>query len=460
MSIRHEIAAFCAKMTFDALPDEIVQFTKVCLMDQLCLMVAGTQVYSEDYPGLAGFITNIGGREESTIVGLEGKIPCLNATLVDTAIGIITKFDAVHKTTIRHLPAALLPAMIAVAESRKSSGRDLILAIVVGAEVMVRFGISLGARPTYSRGFHPTSVCAPFGCATGAGKLLGLTESGLAEALSIAAVQASGSSVWAGSIQPATFSFQIGKAAQSGVMAAMLAETGFSGFDMIFEDERGFLDAYSENPDPTKLTDGLGTRYEIKELGFKRFCVGTFLMTSIEALLDVLNAHNITPDMIESIAVRLPTVVMPLVGTPEFPSNRSSVSVNTRYVLAVMTYMGNDAVYDLALSGSENRQDPRIFDLYKRISVIGDAELDKVFPEKKSCIVTIETKDGRQFSERNDGPFKGDPDNPLSERDVEAKFYKIATPQLGRERVERIATGIRELDKLDDLSKLIESLTF
>ncbi|MFX0202133.1 MAG: MmgE/PrpD family protein [Candidatus Hodarchaeota archaeon] len=456
--IRDEIAHFCAKMTFDALPEETVQLTKVCLMDQICLMIASNGTYTEDYPDIVKFVREMGGKQESTIIGSGGKVPCLNATLVNTAIGVNEHFDAVHKSTILHVPASLLPGLLAVAENQKTNGKDLILAAVIGSEIMTRFGMSLRPRETYARGFHPTAVCAPLGCAVGAGKLLGLEEGELAEALSIASTQAAGSSVWGGPIHPATWSFQVGRAAESGVMAAMLAQIGFSGVDRIFEDERGFFYAYSQNPDPTKLTEGLGQRYDIRELSFKRFGVGIYIMTSIEALLQILHEHEISAENIEEITVKLPTVVVPLVGFPAYPENRACTHLNTRYILAATAYMGSDMIYNMELFGPKRRKDPRVIELFKRIDLVGDPELDKLFPEKKPCILGIKTKDGEQFSQRNDGPFKGDPENPLSEGDVETKFNKITVPILGPQKASQIISMIKQLDVLDDISQLVDLL--
>ncbi len=459
MPIRDQLAQFCTKMSYDVLPEDAVHFAKLCWMDQIGLMIASYSTYVEDYPDIGKFMRGFGGSEESTVIGSRGKIPCLNATLVNSAIGVNDHFDAVHKSTILHLPASLLPALLAVAENQKASGKQLILATVVGAEILARFGLSLGARETYARGFHPTSVCAPLGCAAGAGMLLGLNQRELAEALSIASIQASGSSVWAGSIYPATWSFQVARAAESGVLAAMLAQIGFSGVDAIFDDARGFFNAYSTNPDPKKLTQGLGSTYEIKEVSFKRVGVGVYIMTSIEALIETVEANRINADQIEEITVKLPTVVVPLVGFPGYPENRAATHLNTRYILAVTAYQGSDIFYSMDLFGLKNRKDPRVIELFKKIDLVGDPELDKAFPEKKPCILTIKTKDGKQFSHRNDGPFRGDPANPLSAEEIETKFNKMAAPVLGREKAKRIVSMIKQLETVEDVSRLVDLLT-
>lgn len=457
--IREHLAAFCSETTYDRLPETTVRFAKLCWMDQIGLIIASYKTYLDDYPDIGKFVQGFGGREESTVIGTGGKVPCLHAALANTAVGVNDHFDAVHKSTIIHLPAALLPALLAVAERQRASGKELLNASAVGAEVMTRFGIAMGARETYARGFHPTSVCAPMGCAAGTGKLLGLTESQFAEALSVASVQASGSSVWAGAVYPATWSFQVARGAESGILAALLSQVGFTGVDMIFDDDRGFLRAYSTKCDPGKITEGLGKTYEIEEVSFKRIGVGVYIMTSIEALIEVLENNQIHADDIESMTVKLPTVVVPLVGFPGYPENRAATHLNTRYILAVTAYRGRDVFYSMDIFGPTNRKDQKVMELFRKINLTGDPELDKSFPEKKPCVLTINTKYGKEYNHRNDGPFKGDPANPLSPEDIETKFLKITAPLLGSERARHVASMIDRLDTLEDVSQLVNLLT-
>ena len=456
--IRDTFAEFCATTEYGALTEDSIRFAKLCWMDQIGLLIASTQTYCEDYPDIGALMSGIGGIPESTVIGTGKKIPCLNAALANTATSINDHFDAVHKSTIIHLPAALLPALLAVAERQHASGKDLILASVIGAEVMARFGIAMGATSTYARGFHPTSICAPLGCAAGAGKLLGLNKTQFAEALSIAAVQASGSSVWAGPVYPASWSFQVAKGAESGVLAALLGQAGFTGVDNIFDHERGFLNAFSQKSDPAKLTEGLssGKANEIAEVSFKRIGVGVYIMTAIEGLIEIIEKNKINPAEISAITVKLATVVVPLVGSPGYPENRAATHLNTRYILAVSAYRGNDVFYSMDPFGAANRADQRIVDLFKKIEIGGDPELDRGFPQEKACILEISTNDGRKVVHRYNGPFKGDPANPLSADDIDRKFNTMTVPILGQKRAAKLASVIKDLDQLDNVSRLVE----
>jgi 2-methylcitrate dehydratase PrpD len=239
-------------------------------------------------------------------------------------------------------------------------------------------------------------------------------------------------------------------------MAAMLAKLGLSGADEIFEDDRGFLKAHSEKPDPEKLTEDLGKRYDITGLPFKRFNVGIYIISSIETLIDMLREHEINVDMIEEITVRYANAVMPLIGIPEYPGNRACTHISARYILSVTAHLGADVEYNLEASAPAYRQNPSVIALFNKINIIGDTELDKVFPEKKSCILTIKRKDGKVFSRRNDKPFKGDSENPMSRADIERKFSKMVVPILGREKADKLMILINDIENINDVSRLVD----
>ncbi|MCL4768065.1 MAG: MmgE/PrpD family protein [Hyphomicrobiaceae bacterium] len=456
--IRSQLAKFCVSTGFEDLPLQVVEFAKLCWIDQIGLMVALCGTYIDDYPDLGEFMCEFGGRGESTVVGVGRKIPALHATIANTAVGVNDHIDGVHKTTIIHMAAALFPALLAIAEHKRSDGRKLIEASVVGAEVMLRFGIAMGARETYARGFHPTAVYAPLGSAAGVSKLLGLGEVQTAEALSLASVQAAGSSVWAGATVPSGWSFQVARAAEGGVLAALMAERGFTGVEKVFEEDRGFLQAYSTASDPAKLTKGLGKSFEITEVSFKRVGVGVYAMTSIEGFIELLESNNLEPDDIEHVTVKLPTVVVPLVGSNKYPQNRAATHLNVRYILAVTAYQRSGVFYNMTCFGAEVRDDPKIQALFRKVDIVGDVELDSVFPEKKACVLSVKTVDGRIVTLRNDGPFRGDPANPLTEADLIQKFNKMTVPILGAEKSDRLLSMLKDLEKLDDATRITELL--
>lgn len=451
--IRDQLAGFSTELTYTSIPATVVAEFKRLLIDHVSSMLAGPKVFSGELPDLPRLVRDQGGRTDSTVIGVAGRFPCNGAVLANTAMGF-TGCDAWHKPSTLHVPAVLFSAAIAVAERVQANGRQLVEAIITGAEVMIRVSKALGSRNIYARGFHPTSVCGPIGCAVAAGRLYGLTESQMAEAISTAAVHSAGSSIWRGARTPATFCVQIGRAAEAGVFAAQLAAEGCYGVDRIFEDPRGFPASYAGEADFGKFTDGLGTTFHISRLMMHRFWFGPYLLTSIESLLDLMSEQGLEPSDIDSIESRIPHSVVPLIAAVEYPQNRLATLTTLRYALSVVSHMGENALYTPDVSSAAQMSNPSVRSLFERVTVKGDDELDLGFPGTEGSILTLRTRDGCQFERRHDGPVRGDPGNPLSDAEVLAKFDVMATPTLPIGRRDDILTTINSIESLEDVRQL------
>ncbi|MBI4334015.1 MAG: MmgE/PrpD family protein [Chloroflexi bacterium] len=460
MAIRDQLAEFGATLEFEDLPRDVVEFTSALIKNQIGVTAAATRIdpdprFLVDNIGVPRYFRELGGKEESSLVSEGSRVPCINAAFSNTVIswGV---FDSMHRTTI-HM-SSLIPATIAVAERQRASGKDLILATVAGAEVMARVGLALGASNVYNAGFHPTAICAPIGCAVAAGKLLGLGRDELAEAISIAAVQGAGAPPWVEFPRnPHSHSIQVGRSSQSGVLAALLAQMGVVGISAIFEDPRGFLKAHSANPDPAELTEGLGKVFEVKQTTMKRFSVGTYVIPGIEALLGILQNSGIRAEDIAGMTFKLPTAVAPLVGSPDYPAADATGSTNrsSRYVLAFTAHKGEHGIsFSLEYKSEANLKDPRHVELFKLIDVVAEPDLDKLFPGTWPCILTVRTRDGREFREFHHGSVKGSPEHPFTEHEMEARLSKILAPHLPEQRSDQMLKTMRRLEELNDVSDL------
>ncbi len=456
---RDELAGFGAGLKFEDLPVDLVRFAKLCILDQIGVNVAGPPALTESFGSVDTLARGWGGREESTVLGTSLRLPCPNAVWLGTAYATATSFDAIHKSTMIHLSAALIPALIAVAEKQKASGRDLIAAFVAGAEVGIRVGWALGSVSVYELGFHPTCCAAPFACAVGAGKLLGLGTREIAQAISIAAIQAGGLYLTGGAeAHAANYNLAVAMSAESGVKAALYAGMGVTGFARTFEHERGFLMSHTRKPDPAKLTCRLGTEYAVTDLCFKKYSIGIYENTSVEALVRMMGKHGLTASDIEEITLKLPTKVLRTAGSPEYPANRQRAYTNPRFILALAVFHGDDLACNVGLFGARGIKDPRVMELYRRINVEPEPELDWVYPEKKPCIVSIRTRHGNLFTESEEGPFKGDPANPFSEEEFRGKFNRITASALSPEKQERMVGQLNALESLEDVSRLVDAI--
>src|SRR5690606_29784581 len=207
----------------------------------------------------------MGGAEQAHLV-TGGQSSVLNAALVNGAASHVVELDDIHKGSIIHAATVVIPAALAVAEWKGLSGKELIAAVVAGYEVCYRIGEAVS--PSHYYYWHNTATCGTFGAAIAAAKLLGLTTEQTIAALGNAGTQAAG--LWE-FIEDGAMTKQLhtGKAAMNGLLAALLAQKGFTGPQKILEGNRGFFKAMSEEYDASRVTEGLGNEFKIMENSFK-----------------------------------------------------------------------------------------------------------------------------------------------------------------------------------------------
>src|SRR5438270_118630 len=228
------LASQASTVTYDALPEPVRELARQCVLDYYGVALAGADDPLATI--LLDELAEAGGAAQASIIGHRAKLPALSAALVNGAIGHALDYDDVNLAMPGHPSVAILPGLIALAEQRRSSGRDIIPAFVAGYEIDCRIGTAL--RPGhYDRGFHATGTVGAFGAAAACAHLLGLDADATARALGIAGTQAAGLKSQFGTMcKP----FHAGKASQSGLLAARLAARGFSSRPDLVECEQGF----------------------------------------------------------------------------------------------------------------------------------------------------------------------------------------------------------------------------
>lgn len=231
MTIARELAHYICQTKFSDLSQEVIDQTKMCILDWIGVTLAGAR------QKLAKVLTEVvktwGGKPECTIIGNGMKTSCLNAALINGVISYLVKLDQAspHGSGV-HPQSPMIPAALAVAEWKELGGKDFITAVVLGFEILVRVAMAVNPSHMGERGFHCTGTCGTFGSATAAGKLLKLSEEQIVHALGIAGTQAAGLTV---SMEASSRSLHTGKACHDGILAAMLAKKGFTGAEDIFE---------------------------------------------------------------------------------------------------------------------------------------------------------------------------------------------------------------------------------
>jgi len=363
----------------------------------------------------------------------------------------VVEMDDLHKGSILHPAASVIPAALAMAEREGASGHELLTAIVVGYEVAIRAGEAMG--PSHYHFWHMTGTCGTFGAAAAAGKILGLSQPELVMALGTAGTQAAG--LWEFLVDGA-MSKQLhpAKAAADGLLSALLAEQGFTAASRIFEGEKGFCQAMAKEGDLDRLIKGLETEPpRILSTSFKAHAACYHIHSAIDAVLEIRGKHGLRPADVSSVRITLYPAALDLLEKVA-PQNPYAAKFNIPFCVATAL------VYEqvgLSAFTADRLEDPKIKEVMQRISLVRDSELGKVYPERWPAVAEITTRAGQTHAARIDFP-RGDPKNPMTREELEAKFNNLATPALGGDQRQRTIDACLNLDRVENLASFFGDL--
>lgn len=441
MGVTEELANFTAKTTFNDLPKEAVEHVKVCIFDWLGVALAGSLEPASKI--IVRIIGEMAGREEATVIGTRLRSPCAEAALANGVTGHTVELDDIHEEAIIHPAATVVPAALAVAERDDLRGRDLITAVALGYEVGIRIGRAM--NPSHYRFWHPTGTCGTFGAAAAAGKLLGLDEGGVAHAFGIAGTGAAGLIEVFGTMSKP---LNAGRAAMGGVMAALLAQEGFTSSTRILEAEGGYLRAAAAEFDVGKVTEKLGEEFELMNNIFKRHASCGHTHGAIDAVLEIVERYGVRWDDVDEIVVGTYPIAANTVGGNYEPETPAEAKFSLPYCVATALIHGKVGLEEFS---DERLADPRMRGLAKRVHVLVDP--DYADARLGPAEVKIRTGGGEEYRRRVDIP-KGYPENPLTGSELEAKFRALSSLALSEERVAEVLRTVNALENVDRIRDL------
>lgn len=454
--LSQRVAEEIAALEYDGLPEDVVAGAKTYVLDAIASGLAGSS--TEVSHTLARQVGRWGGRAEATAWGTDLVVPAPAAALLNAAGVHGFDLDAVHDDATIHAYTAVVPAALAAGQESGASGKDVLAAVVAGADVAVRLGLALGIY----KGFILTSICGGFGAATAAARTLCLDGDGVLRTLGIQYGQTAGNRqtfLDGGS----STRFQPGFQSQAGVVSAYYAAAGLSGAREVFEGPAGFLALYCESgdPRPAVLLERLGETFRGTEVSIKPYpsCRGTH--GAIEATLDLVGSNDVRADTIDRIVVHVPkneTGIFRLIGAPFAPGPDPHVDAqySIPYTVAAAALHGR---FFLGEVTDEAILDPAVLDLANRVDVAIDLDAE----HGKSLMpvsVTIERRDGSSLT-ADVSKVKGHPDKPFAWGDVVSKFEETVELRGSaglRARATEIASCVEHLDALDDVGTLANLL--
>jgi 2-methylcitrate dehydratase PrpD len=424
---------------YDQLPGPAREIARQCVLDYLGVALAG----AEDplVRILLDEMAEAGGSPQASIVGHSERLPALSAALVNGAAAHALDYDDVNMAMPGHPSVAILPGLLALAEQKGSSGREVLTAFVAGYETACRIGAALQPGH-YNLGFHSTSTVGSFGAAAACARLLNLDTEATAMALGIAGTQAAGLKSQFGTMcKP----FHAGKAAQNGLLAARLAQRGFSSRIDIVECVQGF--ALTHGPDfvPEAALGTPEAGFHLLSNLFKYHAACYFTHAPIECSRRLREEHRLTPDAIAGITVRIDAscdrvcnIAVPVDGLQSKFSLRQTVA---------MALAGIDTA-SLGSYSAENARDPGLVKLREQVSFEWQHDWPQTLSELELDLV-----DERRLTTRHDA---GVPAADISEQGdrLAAKFDVLVVPVLGAPRARELREMICGLDNVADIRNL------
>ena len=450
------LARFLATATYDDLPVNVVEDTKLAVLDWFGSALAGAL---EPPAQIARTVVRSLGASDDATVFPEGRSSAAGAALANGVASHILEFDDVHKGSTLHAAAPILPAAFAVAERERAGGTALLLAAALGYEAAFRIGEAV--NPSHYYYWHPTGTAATFGAAAAAGSLLGLDAARMRDALGSAGTQAAG--LWEFNADGAMSKhLHPGKAAMNGILAADLARHGFTGATRILEGERGFFRATSTGADASRITDGLGTFWKISENCYKLHSCCGHTHTAIDTALDLRqqrgwqNGEALRDVAAIDIALYGPGYEIVRRMNPRTPYQ---AKFSVAYCVAAALAEGRVGLEQFAPErfGPDGVTEPTIASLLARTQVAVDPALTARYPERWPARVTLRLADGTTISGEADYP-RGNPENPVPFATLEAKFRDLVTSRYDAVLADRVVAAVRDLDRCPDVRALMRDL--
>ncbi|HEX5278531.1 MAG TPA: MmgE/PrpD family protein [Micropepsaceae bacterium] len=448
------MAEFVAGLTFEAIPPEVIARIKLLILDSLGCALFGARL--EWSRILCETLAAVDSTPACGVWGTGLRLSAPHAALANGTLVQSFELDDVHRQGVLHVGAVALPPLLAVAELRGMTGRDFLRAAVAGYEIGPRVGMCMGPQHLV-QGWHSGATVGVFSAAASASAALQLPAAKIIHALGIAGTQASG--LMAAQFGSMVKRMHAGRAAQSGLYAALLAERGFTGITDVFENSYGgFCTTFSASAgrfDREELVAGLGQKFETMRISVKLYsCVSTN-HTSLDALRKIEERHPFSAADVERIVVRCSRATLEHAGWPYRPEGMTAAQLNLPFCIATLLLEGDVFVEQFS---PEAIHSPERIALAQKVHVAEDPEITAGGAKFRHMVrLSVHLRDGTALSETVEAP-RGSEKNFPSPEIITEKLTKLCANLLPR-RVAEICDTVLNLEQIEEANGLAAMLT-
>jgi 2-methylcitrate dehydratase PrpD len=435
--VTQNLARFVVETGWNDIPEPVRHEAKRALLNFFAVALAGCRTGPVEIALTS--LAEFSDRRQATVIGRRERMDALSAAFLNAAGANVFDFCDTHLPTVIHPTAPVVPALLALAELRRVTGPELLLAFILGFEVQCRIGrvISPGH---YAKGWHITSTCGVFGAATGTGKLIDLDAPRLVWALGNASTQSGGLCECLG--WPAK-SLSVGNAARNGLWSALLAQKGFEGPPEPIAGVQGFINAMAEPPSWSSLSEGFGETWEIAHNSIKPYPCGFVIHPFLDCVLDWRRRHP--AEAVERAVARGNPLLSDRTDRPDISTGRES-QVSVQHALAAALVLGRAGLDQFTDACA---RDPAVIAMRRKVEVIRDPAIATIAAQ-----VELWTTDGKQHS-LSTPAARGSPSNPMSDRDIEDKLLTVADAWRPGHDVRPLIEAVWALDQSSDVSTLL-----
>jgi 2-methylcitrate dehydratase PrpD len=389
-----------------------------------------------------GVLKTFAGAPTATVIGRSERMDALNASFINAVSANLLDYDDTHLRTVIHPTAPVAPPVLALAEQRGSSGADVILAFLLGAEVECRLGNSVSGH--YARGWHITTTCGVFGAAAAASRLLKLSPQQTWTALGIAASQAAGI---VENLPNGAKNVSVGNSARNGLLSAIFAQQGYNAAPASIEGRNGWARACGDEVSMQELIGELGTRWEIGRNTYKPYPCGIVMHSIIDACLDLRKEHGISAADIVSVVVRGSPLLHERGDRPVRNERDARVSIHHSVAAPFLWGAGGVREFSEPLAmGAEARA------LREKVR----AEVDTKMPNG-AAQVAVKTTAGKEL-EKTVINAKGSFENPLTDAEIEAKTRGQASTNPAGRNIDKVISAVWDLDRAANIGAIMREL--